>query len=384
MEFLDFDVQRLTARGGDKVILKDVGFRLRKGTFTALMGPMGSGKSTFLNVLAGVAEAEGLDIEQDIALYRGGCVAGAKKALFLRQNVRDARSQNGSSALLNARLEEIDAICRDNDETLCTDEPTAGLSDEDGRRLMAHLKEISRSRGVVMVSHKTGEVRDYCDEVVLFGGGQILEQVPVPSFFGSQGSSHAQRFLKTGGLDLPGLDTPISMLSPEHRSLPADIDKTSKEDGNGLVWVLPEKMAVRNSADQPPTEWPIGARDIVMGLHSEEITVHSRSGKCAQRPWLGGRNRPDLDSESIVWACLFLDQMISENFVVILDISSNLPCAAAILASFLVMRGAPPDEAIEFASTKIPNLHFGMRLEQLIWDMDIKLGMNLTENSLAS
>lgn len=52
-----FEIIKLSASYGDKIVLSDVSFSLRQGEFVCLCGPNGAGKSTLLSVMAGVADA---------------------------------------------------------------------------------------------------------------------------------------------------------------------------------------------------------------------------------------------------------------------------------------------------------------------------------------
>ena len=55
----------------DRLVLKDVDFTLRRGEIVALLGKSGSGKSTFLRILAGLIKANGGQV-----FYRGDQVHG--------------------------------------------------------------------------------------------------------------------------------------------------------------------------------------------------------------------------------------------------------------------------------------------------------------------
>ena len=67
-----------------------------------------------------------------------------------------------------------------------------------------------------------------------------------------------------------------------------------------------------------------------------------------------------------------IEALIANGQRIVLDPTENVACAAAIVGSFMVMKGSPPDAAIETAAAKLPYLHFGMRLEQLFWDIDLE------------
>ncbi|MFC2478068.1 MAG: ATP-binding cassette domain-containing protein, partial [Treponema socranskii subsp. buccale] len=52
-------VENLTKRYGAKPALKDISLVLEAGRIMGLMGPNGSGKTTFLKVVAGLQKANG-------------------------------------------------------------------------------------------------------------------------------------------------------------------------------------------------------------------------------------------------------------------------------------------------------------------------------------
>ena len=85
----EFVIENLSASYGDKQILRDISFSLKCGEFVCLCGPNGTGKSTLLSILAGVAE-EGLKISdggKDLAAFsKLSRRSRARLTAYLQQN----------------------------------------------------------------------------------------------------------------------------------------------------------------------------------------------------------------------------------------------------------------------------------------------------------
>lgn len=72
------DVQHLTKRFGDLLVLNDLNFHIKKGEFVCVVGPTGCGKTTFLNCLTRIYEPSEGD------LYIDGESADPKKHSLAR------------------------------------------------------------------------------------------------------------------------------------------------------------------------------------------------------------------------------------------------------------------------------------------------------------
>lgn len=65
MDEIKVDVQHLTKRFGDLLVLNDVSFQVKKGQFLCVVGPTGCGKTTFLNCLTKLYEPSAGEILVD-------------------------------------------------------------------------------------------------------------------------------------------------------------------------------------------------------------------------------------------------------------------------------------------------------------------------------
>ena len=205
---------------------------IRSGEVHGLIGPNGSGKTTTLNVIsgyypptAGGAELNGmpfpLETPHTRASYRiartfqtprligdasvldnvmiGGTIDGtasfAEAMLTLPRHRRDERhlADAAMRALMAVGLDQLADVRADRLQHselrfveiaralmlrptfLLLDEPAAGLSAEEIRRLGAFIKEISKAgTGVLLVEHHADLIFDICDRVTVLNLGKEL------------------------------------------------------------------------------------------------------------------------------------------------------------------------------------------------------------------
>ena len=206
---------------GDTVThaLDDVSISFRNQEFVAILGPSGSGKTTLLNVVGGLDRYDSGDLiingkstknfkEIDWDAYRNNSVgfvfqnynlishlsiiANVELGMNLsgvsaserRKRAIDALTQVGLKEHISKNPNQLSggqmqrvaiarALANDPDILLC-DEPTGALDTETSEQIMKLIKELSKDRLVVMVTHNPKLAQEYATRIVNFQDGKIL------------------------------------------------------------------------------------------------------------------------------------------------------------------------------------------------------------------
>ena len=369
-------IRGLDITTGSADLLSGVDFELPPRRFVALMGPMGSGKSTFIKYLAGQLGEE-LRAKAASATYRGDKLEAANCAILVGQHVRESASaERESRNLLASRLLEINNAIASSDDLLCVDEPTSGLSEQDGAVLMVRLRTISADRSVVMVSHNLSEVSDYCDQIALFGGGRVLDHLETPVFMEAGPDTFAGHFVRTGGLSLPSATTPESHLSTEFRQPPHGFNcaRATREPGE-YRWIIDDRLGMTpldvGGAGEPLS---FDGDDLsrILTVMDSSVTIWGSGVGGTIVDWVEAK-APNRDLVAPLGLCRRIDELLGAGYRVTINTARNLPGSAALLGVYLVHRGFPPDAAVELTAKKVPELRLGMRVEELLWNVDLEI-----------
>jgi ABC-type multidrug transport system ATPase subunit len=208
-------IQNLTKRYGSVLGVDDLSFEVRPGQVTGFLGPNGSGKTTTLRILlglaspsAGTATIGGLPYHQlpDVVRQVGAALdsntfhPGRSAAQHLRiiatvtglprrrvdevlglTGLADVagRRVGGFSLGMRQRLSLAGALLGDPD-VLVFDEPLNGLDPDGIRWLRGLLRELAaEDRTVFVSSHLLSEVAQTADEVVVLSRGRLVAQTPL-------------------------------------------------------------------------------------------------------------------------------------------------------------------------------------------------------------
>lgn len=212
-------VKKVYKTGGIKrTVLKNIKINFRTSEFAAILGPSGSGKTTLLNIVGGLDDYTGGDLiinekstkkfrDKDWDAYRNHRIGfvfqsynliphqtvlnNVKLALTLSGISKREAVRRAKKALKEVGLEEhIDkrpaqlsggqmqrvAIARalvNNPDILLADEPTGALDSETSVQIMDLLKEISKTKLVVMVTHNPELAEEYATRIITLKDGEI-------------------------------------------------------------------------------------------------------------------------------------------------------------------------------------------------------------------
>lgn len=211
-------VKEYPAGGQPVEALKGVSLQFRESEFVSILGPSGCGKTTLLNIIGGLDQYTSGDLvingrstkdykDRNWDAYRNHSVGfvfqsynliphqtvlqNVELALTLsgvskaerRRRAKEALERVGLGSQLKKRPSEMSggqmqrvaiarAIVNDPDIVLA-DEPTGALDTETSVQVMEILKEISKDRLIVMVTHNPELAQRYSTRIVRMLDGQV-------------------------------------------------------------------------------------------------------------------------------------------------------------------------------------------------------------------
>jgi ABC-2 type transport system ATP-binding protein len=206
------EVKGLSKSYHQNKVLNDVSFKIKKGTFTALLGKNGSGKSTILNILMGhetldqgecLLFGESLKENPDHLKNKIGHVSERIRfdyPMTIRKFIADYsnffekfdlsqfyRQADEVKMNLNKEFGEYSrgqkmqivllAALAQNPELLLIDEVTSVLDASSRNYFIAFLKEYTKKGGtVILTTNIVNEVQHYCTDVLFLSKSQIKLQ----------------------------------------------------------------------------------------------------------------------------------------------------------------------------------------------------------------
>lgn len=198
-------------------VLNNVNIKFREKEFVSILGPSGSGKTTLLNIIGGLDKYDEGDLiidgvltrnfkENDWDNYRSKRIGfifqnyNLINHLTVLENVELALLVNGKknkskiidilkkvgledemnklpNELSGGQMQRV-AIARsiiNENDIILADEPTGALDSKTSVEIMEILKEISRNKLVIMVTHNVELANIYSDRIIEINDGKIIK-----------------------------------------------------------------------------------------------------------------------------------------------------------------------------------------------------------------
>lgn len=209
------EIKNLVKKYGTNKALKDISFSVKHGEIMGFLGPNGAGKSTTMNIICGCISASsgsvsvcGCDVlenpkiakskigylPENPPLYFDMTVWEYLNFVYELKKVKKNRNEHLSEIMELVKLTDMknriiknlskgykqrvglaQALIGD-PEVLILDEPTVGLDPRQIVEIRNVIKEIGKSRTIVLSTHILQEVSAVCDRVTIIAHGNIVAQ----------------------------------------------------------------------------------------------------------------------------------------------------------------------------------------------------------------
>ncbi|MBN1617148.1 MAG: ATP-binding cassette domain-containing protein [Spirochaetales bacterium] len=193
----------------------DISFSIQKGEIVGLLGPNGAGKTTTMRMITGFLDPsdgsvliDGTDTRENIrdtkrkigymsesAPLYGDMIASDYLEYLARLHGVDAQTRIPSLArecgITEVMHQNIATLSRGyrqrvglahalihDPEILILDEPTSGLDPNQIIEVRKLIKEIGRTRTVIISTHILSEVESLCDRIIIINHGRIVADSP--------------------------------------------------------------------------------------------------------------------------------------------------------------------------------------------------------------
>lgn len=217
-------ISGLTKRYGAQKALDNVSFSIQNGEVVGLLGPNGAGKSTLMKCVTGAILPDEGEINVDDFSVLDQPVETKKRIGFLAENnplyyemyvreylkfVSNIRSENkkrieeviekvGLSPESHKKIGQLSKGYKQrvglaqailsNPDILILDEPNNGLDPNQILEIRDLIREIGKSKTVILSTHIMQEVEALCSRVILLNKGKIISDSPIENFKGQYNS----------------------------------------------------------------------------------------------------------------------------------------------------------------------------------------------------
>ena len=237
MNKLAIEINNLNKSFGNILAVKNINFKIDKGTIIGLLGPNGCGKSTTMGMMLGLIKPTSgtvlingqniennrtnllekmnfispyielpkkLTVEENLKVY--GRLYGVKnlesKISELMEKLNLTQFKKRKTGELSSgqknRVSLAKALVND-PEILLLDEPTASLDPDVSDYIRTFIEDFASKKGttILLASHNMNEVERLCHEVLMMKNGEIIDKGKSSDLINKHGRKNLEEvFLK--------------------------------------------------------------------------------------------------------------------------------------------------------------------------------------------
>ena len=236
---MTIEIKNLNKNYNNILAVKDLNFKINKGSIVGLLGPNGCGKTTTIGMMLGLIKPTSgsvfingknienendrikilekmnfispyvelpkkLTIEENLKVY--GKMYGVnnlqKKILNLMEQLNLLEFKKRKTGELSSgqknRVSLAKALIND-PEILLLDEPTASLDPDVGDYIRTYIEDFASKKGttILLASHNMNEVERLCSEVMMMKKGNIIDKGTCSNLINKHGRKNLEEtFLK--------------------------------------------------------------------------------------------------------------------------------------------------------------------------------------------
>ena len=236
---MTIEIKNLSKQYNNILAVKNINFKINKGSIVGLLGPNGCGKTTTIGMMLGLIKPTSgtvfingqnienennrtkilekvnfispyvelpkkLTVEENLKVY--GKLYGVNN---LQDKISDLMKQLNLFEFKKRKTGELSSGQKNrvslakaliNDpEILLLDEPTASLDPDVGDYIRTYLEDFASKKGttILLASHNMNEVERLCNEVMMMKNGKIIDKGTCSSLINKHGRKNLEEtFLK--------------------------------------------------------------------------------------------------------------------------------------------------------------------------------------------
>lgn len=260
----------------NKVVLKNIKFSIRKGSFVCILGPSGCGKTTLLKIIAGLEKPSGgkiflenIDISNFPPINRKCGMVFQSYALFpnlsIEENIRYGIKTKNNIQLENllslidleeyrnmypseisGGMQQRVALARSlatEPKILLLDEPFSALDQKIRINLRNQIKALQKKIGIttIMVTHDQDEAIELADQIVLMDRGEIVQIGSPEELYYNPSNLFSAGFIGTSNI-IKSKKISENIISAFGAEIQIPLDRDIKKEY--LIFVRPENVKI--------------------------------------------------------------------------------------------------------------------------------------------